>query len=987
MRFVIIIIFLTVYLFSKNLNDFCYSIQIASFQKATLKDLQKIPLAKNCAIVKIQNGYSIRCECLSKKEIDKKLLKYKKKIPKAFIVKTQKSAFNTKTADKTDQTQKKIKEEKPKSLSLKELMYRVFIYSNDLKNAYKVAYEELKKDPKSLIWRRRVADILLWSGKSKEALREYYKIYKKSKDKELEKIIYKTSIEGREYEKAYNILKRRLLLNPNNRKYLKEFIELSYKTARLKESAKFLDKIYKKTKRADILKNSAFLYYKTGDIKKAKKRLLLLKKSGMLDIESAKLLSEIFFIKKDLNSALEALLSVKEKVSLKDKDYWHKLSSLYEYLNQPKKAMNILYTLCFKGGCDREDYDRLIRYFYEEDKKRALKISYRAFKKLQEPSYFIYYAKILLELDKPKKVYEELLKLSWKMKKKMENLPSFWLVKANLYEKIEDFKKADFCYKKALSLDKNSSEILAQYANFLLFIGDELKFKKVIKKIEKKAKQDSSFYIVLASLYYSINEPQKALKYYKKALNAHPLDINLKIAYAKFLEAIGKKREALNIFRKLYIELRKRFKNDKTLLKKKAFLIPFLDVSIYFLDDAGYRKLLKVAKKILPKEEYKRYEFAYAVYKDQKEYAKYLARDIRKRALWLRLYLALDDKERLKDLLYRYSSFISLKEKVDLYIKTGDISKAMAASFEAREKYPENRKVYKQNYKLSKTYGNKFDTEIGYKRREELRTSYIKLENLYYLFNRYYFGTSLEADRHRYGNVFEEYEAKMWLKVLTNSGFFKLGGAYKDNEGISYGNYFFRLYSKIGNGSNVNIKAYKSAKSDESVGLLLCGRKDGAEIDINYFASPRLSFLLSLGADRYELLNGKFLGKGYKTSLTLFQKLRFAYPDIAFKEFITLAKFKEQNDKYLPSRDYAEGGVGVLVGRDFEGGYSYRWRPYMDLTLLQNSLFGFSYAASVGASGKFFGGDNLNISVNYNRSAGSFNDELWFLRLKHNYLY
>ena len=980
MRFLFLIFLFFLSLVANDSSKSCYSVQIASFQYTSLEKLKKLSFPKECVIVKKENFYTVRCGCEDKKSVLKKLSFYKKKVPGAFVVKSEKSLF--KTVSDENLSKKEAKEP-----SLTELMYRVFIYSNDLKNAYKIAYEQLKKNPKSLLWRKRVADILLWSGRSKEALDQYFIVYKETKDRKLEKIILKASIENREYEKAYEILRRKLFKRPYDQKLINEFVDVAQKVGKIDKCVKILDLIYKRTKDPKILKRAAFLYYKKGEIKEAKKRFLLLKRAGFLDIKDAVILSEIFFLERDIQKALRTLLEIKDKVSIEDRKYWLMLSSFYEYLNKKEVSMKILLKLCLNGECEREEYNKLIRYYYQKNKEIALKLSQKAFYKFQEPSYFIYYAKTLLETDREKELYKFLFRISSSLKKSMEKLPSFWLVKALMYKKLGKLKKASFCYKKAMNLDENSAEIMISYADFLLSLGKGRELAFVISKMERKAEEKKAFYPILASLYFTLNKPKKALKYYKKALNAYPLNINLKIDYAEFLAVLGYKSESLKNLRKIYRYLKERAKKDPSILNNRKFLIPFLRVSIHFVSDKKYRDFLKFAEKRISKREFQNFKLSYALYKNRNEYFNYLVSKLKDKKVWLKLYLSLEknEKERLKELLYKYSTVLPLKEKTRAYIKSQNIAKAMESSFEAAEKYPKNREIYKQRYDLSKKYGNKFYTDLGYQKRGDLKLSYLKLENLYYLLNRYYFGSSLEKDRYEYGNLFNEIEAKVWLKVLTQSGFFEAGAGYRSGED-PYKSYFMRLYSKLGNRADAFMEVFKNAKTKESSALLLCGKKDGIKTKLNYKITRKIESSLALEAAKYALRNGKFLGKGYKLSLDFIQKLRLAYPDMAFREFVALSKFKDKDSLYLP-RDYAEGGVGFYLGRDFEGSYSYEWRPYMDFSLSKNSLFGFSYAATVGASGGFFGDDNLNISLNYNRSAGDLNEELWFFKLRHSYLY
>jgi hypothetical protein len=141
-----------------------------------------------------------------------------------------------------------------------------------------------------------------------------------------------------------------------------------------------------------------------------------------------------------------------------------------------------------------------------------------------------------------------------------------------------------------------------------------------------------------------------------------------------------------------------------------------------------------------------------------------------------------------------------------------------------------------------------------------------------------------------------------------------------------------------------------------------------------------------MSANRYKLQNGLFLGKGYKFDAQLKEKIKFGYPDISFREFITFARFSDNGILELPD-NYTEGGVGMEIGKNYQESYNGNWRSYLDLSVVQNTLFGLSLGGEVGIGGRFLGDDNLNISLNYNRSAGDSNDELWLFKLRHKYLY
>ncbi len=968
-------VFLFTVLFFVNLysNEFCHNIQIGSFNKTSLKKIKKLSVPKECFIFKKENGYAIRCECDNKKEIIKKLALYKERFADAFITKSNRTLFEKRDINTSGEE------------SLEELMYKVFIYNGDLKNAYKVVIKELKKEPSNLVWKRRLADILLWTGKSSEALKEYAYIYKKTKDQKLEKLILSSSIKGRDYKDAYPILMQKILAHPDNMKIIDKFIEVAKGVGEIEKSALFLDRIYKKTRSAALLKKIANLYLKAGNPKEAKRRFMLLLRAKMIDTDSAVKLGRIFFIQKDLKGNLKVLLSVKKRVKPDDVNYWEELGNIYSYLNQEKKAILITTPVCLKKKCSKESYDRLIRYYSHKDKNIASKFAQKAYENFKKPYYFFHFAKLSIEKKRAEDVLKIIKRFSPKERREFEKKPLFWLIKAKIYESLNQPKKASVFYEKALLSDPSSFEILSQYALFLTKQNRIEKLKRVITQIEKNS-SDERFYL-LAALDFRINKIQKAYKYYKKAVQNDPDNTDLKLDFANFLTVIGKNREGLEILRKIYQKLHTRFEEDKSLMKNRLFLKRYLRSSLYFLSYIDYKTLLKYAKNHLSHDEYKEFEIIWRLHQRNDEYVEFLANRLKNPKIWLKLYLSnrKNDTASLKDLLYRYEAFLPIEGKIEALIKTKQIGSAKKSTFNALEENPSNKKLYKTKYKLDTKYGNKLTTEAGYENREELKRKYMRVENLYHLLNRYYFGSLFEYGDDKYKDDFNDIEAKVWLKILTNSGYAKIGAAYRDIDD-PYFEYFVNFYSYLSDRLSLELEIAKNKKADESIALFLEGCKDTLSLSSLYNFNQRISLALQMSANRYKLQNGLFLGKGYKFDAQLKEKIKFGYPDISFREFITFARFSDNGILELPD-NYTEGGVGMEIGKNYQESYNGNWRSYLDLSVVQNTLFGLSLGGEVGIGGRFLGDDNLNISLNYNRSAGDSNDELWLFKLRHKYLY
>lgn len=960
----ILVVFITS-LFSKNL---CYMIQIASFSKTSLNDIKKEKFPKNCQILKTKRGYAIRCECEKKREnILKKLSFYKKYSSDAFIVRNE--SF---LRDKN----------KTKEASLEELIYEVFIYNGDLKNAYRVVKKVLKKKPFNTLWRKRLAEILLWSGKSKEALREYMKIYKKEKSRKLEDIISKLSIFTRDYKEAFKIYKKRVLKNPNN-KNVDTLIGLCEKLGELNRCANILDKLYQKTRNPDILSKDAKVYFELENLKEAKRRFLLLYRYSLLRPEDALSLAWILFLEKRDKEALNILKNVAKRASLNDIKFWRELSRFYEFLGDEKSSMGVLKRVCLQNSCQKDDYNKLIRYYLKQDRKFALKIALKAFKEKEDLAFLLVFAKEKIKEGKAKDILKILNSLNKEREEEFKKNPSFWLLKGEVYKALGK-KEALRFYEEALKRDPFSVEILSKYAFYLISSNKIKKLKNILLIIESKSKIDSRSAILAAMINYRLGNYKRAIFYYKKALKNNLSNQNLKIDYAYLLIESGRKREGLSLLRDIFQEDREKLKKNLALYKDRDFLKRYLREAIYFLNSSFYLSLLKKAKKVLNKDEYLNFKSSFLAYKNKEERVKFLIRDLKNVQAWLKLYLSLRDEDsmKLRELLYRYFSILPPKGKIEALIKSFQIGKAKREAFKALKNSPKSFEVYKLKYDLDEEYSNRFISSFGYEKRDKLNRKYIEISNILHLIGRYYIGFLGNVGRGEYYSVFDEYRAKMWIKILQERGYLDIGGGYRDiNKG--YKNLFLQIYRKLSNRASFKFKVSKGEIAKETKELFLNGKKDSLSFDLNYLLSPKISLLLSAKGDKY-FLNNLFLGKGGKVSLSFRENLNSFYPDISLREYFTVARFDE-NLKDL--KNYTEGGGEILVGDNFLGKISYPWRGFFKLGVFENSLYGFGYLAKIASSGKFLGDDNLMLSLAYNRSSFGLNDELWLFELKHTYLY
>ncbi len=996
-------------------SERCYSVQIGYFESNRPETFLSKNLPEACRIVPKGSGKAVVCGCGSEAAIRRSIPHYRERFPGAFLTSIPSSHFKAKQqkvsaskqiqrkhvpAAKTDvrkhDTQEKISGTKPEEKAAESdridtLMYQIFLYNNDLKNALKVAKKVLKRHPGSPEWLKRLADVLTWSGKSHEAFKHYLYLYEYERQRSERKEKPKSTGYG-SYDAFFAALGK-LYTNPTDKTQLIHFLQTAQKLGVTEEAAIALDKLYAQSRDPLLLRYSASFYDQAGMQKEALARLEQLRRRKALDAKDAVRLARIYYAQRRFSQALDALLSVNEEVHANESDYWRLLTDLYIYRKEDARAAKLLRVLCMRSTtCRQSDYDFLIRYYRQQEPEYAAKSAYRAYRMFHKPGYLFTYADIMLARKDTGAVRRALARLTTKEKRRLHRIPLYWMTLTRLYQLENQDDAARQAFEKAHRLDPASTEILTQYGWFLLSLEDPKALQKIVSEVEAKAQEDPALTVLAAAIENRLGHPRKAYRYYMQALKKRPQSVDIRLDLADLLETMGEKARASQMRRKVFEQLRKRFASNPGLLNDPVFLTHYLRVSIPFLPAEAYRRLLAKAKQVLDPEAVRNFGVAEAVYRGNGDYAAFLARELRRPAVWLRTYLAAhtNDTGRMRELLYRYGAVMPAVERVNFEIKTGQIAKARETLHEAREENPRSDALYRQKYGLEKQYANKLVTDLGYDRQGDFDNRYARLKNLQHLSGNLYLGTLFSYGRNSVPDPLqkvrrEEYLARLWLKLKRERTETVVGAGYRNSYSQS-GQYFASFAAQLSAGLHAGLHLEKNGLANETVDLRRRGEKDSLKVDANYRFDPRYGVALELSHARYRDQDGTRLGEGSLFVLQTDQSLQFDYPDLVLREYLHTAHFSSLGIRSRLPQSYTEAGAGLSIGKSVTERYNASWKPYADLSATYHNRFGFYFSGGVGLCGRMFGNDYLNLYLGYSRSAAE-NEPLWNLKLIHNYLY
>jgi len=902
MRFIIVSLLIALSLQAKEAT--CYTVQLLSAvnNEANSKKISALEYENECKVMIIAHSITVRCGCY--KHINpakEKLNVYKKKYKYAYVATTYAYRFGKEKRSAPKKVQKKELNETSNRqepvLSIKEeslkLMLQSFLYSSDLKDAYRTAKIGVKIYPQHYYWNQKMAEIAEWTGREDEALKYMLIMNKQNSSAKLERKLIQKGFNSYQYEKIVKVVEKQAREFPSKRHY-KQVVYVHSQIGTPEKAALFFKKEYKRDRRnLDALTEALQIYMEMGDLENAKNIVKTIEKRELYSLENSKLIAYYYYQKHQMKKAYRVLSLMNNDTS--DKKYFELKSDLGWYLKKYKLAASASKKLINMGKGRLVDYERVVFTTRNVDKKLALKTALASYKKFQEPYLFYTYAYAAMDQNR----YEDLSTLVQKIdleESALEYEPTYWLIKSNIYAHFHKKKKALFAIDKALALEPSNLQTQLTALSLYIEYGAGAKIKLALINLSENSMLPVAFYYPLASAYYQLQDINRASFYLDKLLELKA-PITQSIGF-KFLQAdVYAQRNNQNAFKSTLYEinniLAKQARKNPNIVKTRSFQNQYLRVNLHIMNPDEFEKKLQVAKPLLTQGEYNDLSYAWANKHHADEKAYLIYQKTQPKAIWLQFANAMQEQNHseIENLLLKYLSSLSISDASNAAHKDGQIALSQSLAYEAFAKNDDNQNAYIRHLGLVQERSNHFNSKIAYYNRDPLLSKYVELMNQMYLSNGYIFNTGMNyyqnssLDEKLLFNVpSDTLEFNLALKKLFNKG--ELGAK------IGYTN-AMASFTTLGVFAeyqvNKLIRLYgsfdKNKKADETTQLLLGGKKDmlslSAKLDI--MASTSLNLLWQ--SNRFSSQDGVHIGDGNYGRVLLGHQIRNGYPDMRIGVF------------------------------------------------------------------------------------------------------
>ncbi len=996
-----------------NSKETCYTVQLLS--KASIKNsinIDNYPVG--CKSMIIGKKLAVRCGCFNAKkdaEIDLKELKSKYK--NAIVMSTYKYRFDD------NEVKQKVKNKQIDINKFDEddgelrLILQVFLYKGDLESAYKVATIGYEKYKKSYYWNQKMAEICKWTNRSARAMKHLRYIYSLKYDKKIEQELIDFGSASYQYEDIEELVVSKALHNPTE-KNINLMILIYKKIGEPEKVVKILEKeYYRDTTNRMLITKALRLSLEIGDLMLAKKYVNIIEAKKPYSQKDGALIAHYYYINHHVVKAYKSLKYIDTFNITDEKDnikYYELKSDLGWYLQDNLSSVKASKILLDLDKARLVDYERISYVYKKTDPKLVVEVEKGAFLKYKINYLFFTYATTALN----NKAYDDLYKIIINLEKENSSLmqdSKYWIIKSKLYRSSNEMELAEDALQKALQLSPNDYGIKLMLIYYYIDTNNNKRLKLILMDMDENEELSSTFFLPMASAYFYLNNINKASYYTDKliALNdAATTLMSFKFMQAYIYQAQNNHSAFIGLMREIVSSLKQQLKKNPYLAKQDLYLSNYLRASMDILDAEKFEKKLKAAKKYLTKANYREISYSWAIKNSADEKSLKIYHKIKKKALWLRFSNSLIFKNHstIENLLNENLQSLSMGDASQAANKDGQKSLSQSIAFEGLLKNDANQNAYIQHLDLSKQRSDSLDIKVSYYNRNPLLQKYLKLKNSLYLSRAYYFYTELDYFKNQTLN------RSSIVTVPKNTIYSKLGlkriydrGYIKADIGISDALKQYISYSLIGN-LQLSTDLYstltlsKDITAVEGTQLLLGGKKDMLSLNISWtiLNSTMINFLYK--ENRYNSQDNIYLGKGNYSRISVNQKIRNGYPDLAIGTFIDFGSYRETEGtrgvidtllpkigNILPENFYNLGAI-FSYGMANSSDYTRVWRPYFEFSPSYNSVSdAYSYSLLTGYGGKVFHQDHVTVGFSYTESLNGISGKSYEIYLNYKFLY
>lgn len=835
--------------------------------------------------------------------------------------------------------------------SVANVVFQAFVESGDLPSAQKVAAQQVQRDPRSVEWVKRLAQVAEWNRDPSLALKSWLDYAQLSNDQVGWQNVLRIAPMLDDDEAYLTALVHESRATPNDLKLVDNVTATYERLGRPDDALAFLRSLPRGTNADAIDQRIGQLAERAGHDDQALATYRAVQARHPNDADAALRTASVLYRQGDYRASLAALKVARKGAKDTDEDFWRNYAELARLLQQDDDANEAYRHLIASGVATPEDLGDMT-YFYDPypiDAGRVAELRYQRDHTVRALQDAIFYYTDAQAMDR---IAFLLAGLSPEELKAAEASPSLLGVRAEYYRLINEPQKALADLKRAVDLPGASSDLRAAYLWTLVDYGSDGDLREALKRWRGNADQSSALWEPYAAAEMRLNRPVAALEYLRRESAMMSRDPLWLLTYADAQEQAGHDGLAWSIRKKVWLQMqqdeaklaklhgaqraamRGRTAQDAETLddlrgrrvtlsadyatgdESAALLNSLMAARPASSDNAiARRTMIGTAKGLpggapldgagLPENARvrgavaKEVAVAWALSKESNPLAKrwlaqqYAERLSRPADAQLTIALAENDIPEMERLLAVERSRLPVNDRIDATIAVDRPDRAQQLAFNALDGAPEDTDLHTRVTETTLDWPQSIDAEVVNHIEHPLDYVETTLAASHKIAERYLVGvTAVQHFQHSTDitQLVNVPSVDRWLNIYGERQTRDTSFTVTGGRRVGANEFYtLDLASEVGRNSplTLGVRAGRNQVADENQALLVGGMKDNVIGDLTYRMTERITLTGSVEADRFYSQSRNYLGSGVLSTAEVSYRIRTTYPDYTLRALIT----------------------------------------------------------------------------------------------------
>jgi hypothetical protein len=435
-----------------------------------------------------------------------------------------------------------------------DLVFQSFVESGDLANAQKIAQQQVQRDPRSVLWTKRLAQTAEWDRNPMLALNSWLDYAKLSNDPVGWQNVLRIAPMLDDDDAYLAALVHQAQASPDDLKLVDNVIATYERLGRPDDGLAFLRGLPRGRNADAVDQRIGALAERAGhdDQALAAYRAVQLRDPG--NAAAALRTASVLYREDDYGASFAALQSARNTAKDSDTDYWRNYAELARLLQRDADASEAYRHLLAGGDTTSEDLGDMTYFFdpYPIDAGRVAELQYRRDHTPRALQNAIYYYTDAQALDR---VAALLASLTPQERKQALLSPGVLGVRAEYYRLTDQPRRALDDLKHAVDLTGATSDLRAAYMWTLVDYGTDAELDATLKRWRGTEDRSAALWEPYAAAEMRLSRPVLALDYLRResaSLSRDPLWL---MTYADAQEMAGRPDLAWSIRHKVWQQM------------------------------------------------------------------------------------------------------------------------------------------------------------------------------------------------------------------------------------------------------------------------------------------------------------------------------------------------------------------------------------------------------------------------------------------------